>query len=394
LDILAAGALNGLQAAGSSGSGSTNAWTYSTINVSDASPLNLRSITNPFSYQLIVATEGQPAATSPNNFLQFLDNSLVESGATAGSDIVSQAEQARHASGILHLNDTNPVHLYAENGDISGLTLFSPKAARVFSGRDIADVSLYIQNVADSDVSIVSGARDIIPYDGNSLLRVAANTGGNFLGDAPLAGDIQISGSGTLEILAGRNLDLGTGSNNSDGTGAGITSIGNVRNPYLGFAGANIIVGTGTGLAGGLSDGSLDFTDFITKFVGGNGGKYLSEVSTGGVDFNSLSPEEKDRIALGIFYLVLRDAGRDYASDSSTAYANGYAAIASLFPNAGAGNILTRGRDIRTKSGGDISIFAPGGSLTLANTTIGSPLAPPGIITESGGNISIGSCLD
>ena len=40
---------------------------------------------------------------------------------------------------------------------------------------------------------------------------------------------------------------------------------------------------------------------------------------------------------------------------------------------------------IRTKSGGNISLLAPGGSLALATSTIGSPLAPPGIITEDGG---------
>jgi len=52
-------------------------------------------------------------------------------------------------------------------------------------------------------------------------------------------------------------------------------------------------------------------------------------------------------------------------------------------------DILTRGRDIRTRNGGSISLFAPGGGLALANTAIGNPLAPPGVVTESGGIISI-----
>ncbi len=41
------------------------------------------------------------------------------------------------------------------------------------------------------------------------------------------------------------------------------------------------------------------------------------------------------------------------------------------------------------KNGGDISLFVPNGGLTLANSTIGNPLVPPGIVTESGGNVSI-----
>src|SRR5690606_9044 len=47
----------------------------------------------------------------------------------------------------------------------------------------------------------------------------------------------------------------------------------------------------------------------------------------------------------------------------------------------------TRGRSIRTTRGGSIQLLAPGGGLTLANTAIGNPQSPPGIITESGGDI-------
>jgi hypothetical protein len=58
-------------------------------------------------------------------------------------------------------------------------------------------------------------------------------------------------------------------------------------------------------------------------------------------------------------------------------------------PLFGRGSIQTQARDIRTKSGGDISIFVPGGGLQLAPSLIGETLAPPGIITESGGNLSV-----
>lgn len=74
----------------------------------------------------------------------------------------------------------------------------------------------------------------------------------------PQAGDIQISGPGTLEVLAGRNIDLG-GRGHGDGTGVGITSVGNARNPYLAFAGADIVVAAGIGLAPAWANSNLDF---------------------------------------------------------------------------------------------------------------------------------------
>jgi hypothetical protein len=58
-------------------------------------------------------------------------------------------------------------------------------------------------------------------------------------------------------------------------------------------------------------------------------------------------------------------------------------------PSPASGSIYTQARDVRTKSGGDISILAPGGGLQLASTVLGETLAPPGIISESGGNISV-----
>ena len=109
--------------------------------------------------------------------------------------------------------------------------------------------------------------------------------------------------------------------------------------------------------------------------------------------FAALTPEEQTDVALQVFYLLLRNAGRDHTarkSEADIAYTNGYAAIESLFGKGPwNGEILTQGRNIRTRNGGDISIIAPGGGLTLANTTIGNPLTPPGIVTESGGKISI-----
>jgi filamentous hemagglutinin len=201
-------------------------------------------------------------------------------------------------------------------------------------------------------------------------------------------------------VLAGRNLDLGTGANAADGTGVGITSIGNGRNPYLPFAGADLTIAAGMGKAAlGLNGSNMDFTAFIAQFATSpSGDRYLTELAellgVPSVNLNdpTLTAAKQKQLAMALFYLALRDAGRDHnAPDSPNAgtYTDGYAAIAKLFPTTSVGSIQTQARDIRTKSGGNISILAPDGGLQLATATIGSSLAPPGIITESGGSINI-----
>ena len=402
LDLFASGGVNGLQIIGSTTINNqvTQAWASSRINVSDASPSALPGIATPFAFQSIGGFVPNVASKSGDLFLSFIDTSFRESGSTSGTYGVLQTKQALHAQGILHANDTTPLHVYAESGDITGLTLFSPKAARIVAEQDIRDIAFYIQNTSTEDVSVVSSGRDMILYDANSPLRNTARSSGNALnfGEATLAGDIQISGPGTLEVLAGRNLDLGTGGNNADGTGVGIVSIGNGRNPSLPFDGANIIAGAGIGPSYDLTHSQLDFDAFISSLgSGGTGGHdYYGELSaafgitnvTSEAALKNLSEEEQKRVALALFYLVLRDAGRD--STTGGGYEAGFSAISTLFGGSGwEGDITTQARDIRTKSGGNINLFAPGGGLQLATSVIGQPLAPPGIITEGGGSIAI-----
>ena len=265
---------------------------------------------------------------------------------------------------------------------------------------------------------MVSAGHDIIPFDSHSALRNLALSRGDVIGDPSVTlipitpgtnlstnarlGDIQISGPGTLEVLAGRNLDLGAYASAADGTGVGVTSIGNARNPYLPFGGASMILGAGIGGTGGLDGGSLDFSNFIAQFVtGGDGQKYLSELnsanSTTGTpldssSFSSLPVDEQNRVALDVFFLVLRDAGRNHTTNGAAGgggYDAGFAAISTLFPKTATGDLTTQSRNVRTKSGGDISIIVPGGGLTLQTVQTGNSFVPPGVITEDGGNINI-----
>jgi filamentous hemagglutinin family protein len=368
----------------------TTTWGSSTLNLADADPAAIPGIDSPFAYQKIAGTSGSASLTGGLEFLDFINRQLAESGGTLGGAAVLQTRQALHAAGLLHLNDANPARLYAGGGDITGLTLFSAKQTRVLASRDIADLALYIQNNRPGDISVVASGRDLTPYQAASLPRIAAQQPGNGVNQdsGPQAGDIQISGPGSLQVLAGHTLDLGTGSALADGTGTGITSIGNNRNPYLPFAGAEVLVSAGLGLSSGLANSSLNLAAFITSYVlTPDGARLLDEIAPG-VAFSDQSPAEQARLAIEVFYRVLRDAGRAHAATGS--YQTADAAIALLFGSqAHSGSIHARARNIRTTNGGGISILIPGGGLDLANTTVGNALSPPGIITEGGGNISI-----
>jgi hypothetical protein len=406
IDLVAQKSINGLQPSGLGAE--VESWNETQINLSDADPARIPGVASPFAFRTTLADplSAGENQTTDEGFLDPVDAIFLETGSTSGDAAVLQAKETLHAAGILHLNDPNPVHLYADSGDISGVTLFSGKAARILAGQDITDIAFYVQNVRAADTTVIDAGRDLIAYDPNSALRAEAGLGAS----DPASGDIQISGPGTLEVLAGRNLDLGISATSDGDIGLGITSIGNNRNPYLPFAGANIIAGAGIGISAGdgLSGSQIDFTGFIAKFLDPAAGelstRYLPDLGTLlGLSnstnsqiwstFESLSPEQQDQFALDVYYLVLRDAGRDHNNPNSPGfgnYANGEAAIAALFPGTKwSGDITLTSREIQTQNGGDINIFAPGGMLDVGVNSASGTAANQGILTESGGNISI-----
>jgi filamentous hemagglutinin family protein len=436
VSLVAEGSINGLQPTGVSNTltgVASEAWSSSTIDLSDADPAAIPGVFDPYAYELVVGTTPAAAKTTGGSIevngtrvpvslnLTFINDLFAESGSTEGNYGVLQTKLDLHADingAPLHANDPNPVYIYAGNGDISGLTLFSPKPARVVAGQDITDIALYIQNVNSNDISLVSAGRDIIAYDASAPLLVNAQANGNALdaGNGPLAGDIQIAGPGTIEVMAGRNLNLGVGPNNADGTGVGLTSIGNQANPVLPFAGADIVALAGVGDSAGLNTSNLVFTNstqtgFIDLFLdpttgGTEAQRYLPDLGglmglTNATDdqiwaaFSQLSTEKQDDLALDVFYLVLRDAGRDHNDDASApgalTYAAGFAAINALFPSSTTwqGDISLTSREIKTENGGDISLLAPGGALNVGLNVAGTQPVDQGILTEDGGNINI-----
>jgi len=364
----------------------------------------------------ITTSSGLPSSyysSTIDNYLSSVNTAFVESGSYTGAFSLIQTKQALHSSNLLHKKDTNPVRLYVSAGDLSGLTIYSPKATKVIASENITDIGFYIQNLSEKDVSLVSAGGVLLPYNANTSSRIGALKNGNqlFRNEPPLAGDIQISGPGALEVIAGGNLDLGTGAPIGADLGQGITSIGNARNPYLPFQGASLFVVAGIGPSAGLSSSLLNYESFLSKYLA-EFGKEL------GADENisSLSPQARAQLALRILPFVLRSVGRNSAETKD--YSIGYQAIKTLLGDATpSGDLEARARSIRTRSGGQIHIFVPGGQIALAESsasvstrpkieklagtdslklvsTSTATAAPPGIVTEYGGAISIATSSD
>jgi hypothetical protein len=411
LELIAAEGVGGLAPTGRSiisGNAST-VWTYSTVNVSDADPELMPGTESPLGYQTFVGRSLSGAQQSLINALESASASFLETGSYTGAAASIELQGALHSGAILHAGDTSPIRIYSGAGDVTGLTLFTPKVTQIFAARDISDIAFYIQNTGVEDISMVTAGRDIIPFNDNAKLRSVAGDfdEGNVISSVirstvagtattAMAGDLQINGPGTLEVLAGRNLDLGSGANVTDGTGVGITSIANARNPFLAFEGADIIAmagllgAGGSGAAIGLRGSALDFDAFIDEYLAGGAtidSAYLKKIGYTG-DFSLLTPEQQAIVALEVFYDQLKQAGEAAAAGGT--YQIGIDAFNTLVTGTiGSGEILTRARDIRTVSGGAISLGAPSGGLEMASDIFGNPLTPPGIVTEFGGAVSI-----
>jgi hypothetical protein len=110
--------------------------------------------------------------------------------------------------------------------------------------------------------------------------------------------------------------------------------------------------------------------------------------------YQQLSSDQQHRLALSVFYDVLRDSGRDHtnpnAVNGARNYEIGFQAISALLPgSAWQGDISLTSREIKTMSGGNISLLAPGGALNVGFDLGQNQPIDQGILTEDGGNIDI-----
>ncbi len=310
-----------------------------------------------------------------------------------------------HAAIPVHTGDTEPVRIYARDGDVSGkantLNLTLAESVRVRAGRDVKDLGIQAQHVNAGDVSFVEAGRDILFSQSGSGRNDNAR--------------IWIGGPGRLEVTAGRDVDLGSS--------AGIVSRGDLDNGALPSEGVDIRVAAGVGAGGIDYDGAVhrliaalekagtgvdDALLWQARWISGNntldGSAALSAVRA----VDALDKDARRTQVRAWLFTALRATGRDSTNPDSlfaADYARGYAALEFLFPGIGEtgtdgafknyqGGVNLFASRIKSERGGDIEVMVPGGSLVvgLANTpaslvSVGNQVL--GIVTVEEGDIRV-----
>ncbi|WP_454622244.1 filamentous haemagglutinin family protein [Bradyrhizobium cenepequi] len=315
----------------------------------------------------------------------------------------------------LHIDDPEPVRVYAATGDISnlmvgwssrapntGIWTYDPIGKYVWmrAGRDIVKSGFTVLNNRETDVSIVSAGRDIIFAE-------------------PVNYNYRIAGPGTLEVTAGRNIYQADPTN---GFGPFISMgplvVGDLR------PGADIVVQAGVGSTGpdyaalaarylnpaNLAQPGVPLADQPGKVAK----TYEAELSAwleqrfgfnGTAEeaityFDALPGEQRNIFLRQVYFAELRAGGREYNDPTSTrfnSYFRGREAISTLFPETDSnGDAIERegditifgGSHIRTDFGGNIQMLAPNGRIVIG-VEGAVPPSTAGIITQGAGDIQM-----
>ena len=305
--------------------------------------------------------------------------------------LISELPGVGHAAVPLHTGDLTLARVVARHGDIGSnssrrLTIDLAKQALIEAGNDILNLSFTDQHVSASDNTVIRAGRDVR----FSTLR-------NGLGVLQLnQARFQFNGPGQFDVLAGRDVDLGT----SDG----ILSAGRLRNPA---------VPTGEGaltVMAGLAAGP-DFSAFTERYVQGSHG-YDSQLDafivqhpgsssgTARTQLQNLPVDTQRAFLLSVFFDEIKASGiaASRAGVTASDYSRGFAAIHTLFPQAqGSGDIISLLSRISTLDGGDINLLAPYG-LANAGAAVVTGLAKSadelGIVIQRSGNLNAFTARD
>ena len=295
--------------------------------------------------------------------------------------------------GVIHTGDSDPA-LITAGQNITDLILSLPKAADVVAGNDILNLTYKGQNVSANDVTLISAGRDL-------------------LDDGTTSAGIQVGGQGSLDVFAGRNLNLGVEN--------GIVTTGSLLNANLPSPlGANISLMVGYGSQGADLSGFVnsiiapstayqnELTSYVDDLTGSSG---LTFAAAEPIFEHEFSAAQQSALIDGVFFNELLQSGRAANDGSGVGFAQGYAAIDALFPNSRgttstpspySGNLTLTSSQIYTDTGGNISILVPGGAIDVglahAPVSDGSSSTKPaselGIVAEGPGNVDIYSSSD
>jgi filamentous hemagglutinin len=298
--------------------------------------------------------------------------------------------------GDLHVNDPTSASIVAGQ-DIENLTLSIPKAATVEAGQDIVNLQYSGQNLNPTDITLIAAGRDFIDPPGYSPAGLATSA---------TTGSVTLGGPGQLDIIAGRNIDLGFS--------VGVTTVGDLVNPNLPTAtGAsiNMLAGVGqdpentSGFLQSIIEPSATYQQQLVSYVESLTGQSGLSTPQADTEFAALTPQQQWPLIDQVFFTVLNLSGIDSNKPGGN-YSLGYAAIDALFPGAraagaGAGSTPSVGdltmsySQIYTDAGGSISLLVPGGAINvgLATAPTGSNTNKQpyqlGIVAQGEGNVSI-----
>lgn len=298
-----------------------------------------------------------------------------------------------HARQALHLSDPQPVRI-AAGADIVGSPFSSvilPKAAIIEAGGDVRDLWLAGQNLAATDVTRIAAGGSVRYATPRSVTGAIGSSNSR----------LELGGPGRLEVLAGDDVDLGTG--------GGIVTRGNLNNPFLPEQGAAVTVMSGLGAApayGAFAARYLDPASALSAPHRDTLLAYLRSLGQEPVDaadayarFAALDADLKQPLLHDVFFAELRATGRAAVAEGGSdpgRYRRGFEAIATLFPGAGAEGSPYRGdislffSQIRTDQGGNIDLFAPGGRVNAGLVGVSGfnkPANELGIVTAAGGSV-------
>jgi filamentous hemagglutinin len=334
---------------------------------------------------------------------------------TAANPVLSNYQDSSgHTDGLLHLNDTEPVRVYAENDIIFKVQnpLVTPKRVEIKAGHDVVDPNVIAQNVKATDVSEMVAGNDI-RY--NEPVRIGDSIN-------PTEAGIQIAGPGRLHLIADGNVDLGT----SDG----VRSVGNSYNPYLPEQGADIMVQPGAaavadynGILNAYVDPASQYSNTylpqLTQYMQQRAGNNSLASGQALADFKLLDRQSQTAFINQVFFAELKAGGRDAIDPTGSAfgdYSRSERAILRMFPEfttnqnllsqAGSimkdfGNIaseqITHPGDlnlfysqIRSERGGKIELLVPGGLVNAGLAVAGNLKKPDtdlGIVSLRGGEL-------
>ena len=314
------------------------------INMSDRDPALLPSVLKPI---------------SKNDFSPILESTLTTTSANT---------TLYHAATPVHKDDSQPVIVYAGQ-DIIGsgkFNLLLPKKANISAGNDIKNLSVFGQNLNTTDVTTITAGNDFI-----------------YTSDG--ASGVLWGGSGYLDITAGRNIDLNTSE--------GIITRGNLDNPFLPEAGANLSLLVGAAAADDRTfiakyldpSVSTNYNVNLSNFVKNvTGNTSLTDLQAW-TEFQTMDASLQHQFVQSVFFNELKQAGINH-NDSTSAgfgsYKRGFDAIATYFPkDSYDGKLDLSFSQVKTERGGDLNVMAPGGGIV-----VGLPKTPQSLIDAKSQN--------